>query len=100
MTRGAAWWTASVDRFPDGSPRKCDVWQGPDRIGSATIRPGLDAIRNVELFAAAPQLLDALRVTASNIRSLGPAGALGRVPMPYTEWLALVDAAIAKAEGA
>jgi hypothetical protein len=47
----------------------------------------------------APEMLDALRVTAANIRSLGPAGALDAVPEPYRVWLGVVDAAIAKAEG-
>lgn len=42
-------------------------------------------------------LLEALRVTAENIRSLGPAGALDQVPVPYREWLAVVDAALEKA---
>jgi len=49
------------------------------------------------LFAAAHELLEALKTTAGNIRSLGPAGALGSVPMEYERWLAVVDAAIAKA---
>lgn len=50
------------------------------------------------LMAAAPELLEALKITRGNIASLGPAGAL----TPYTsyqEWLAMVDAAIAKATG-
>ncbi len=51
---------------------------------------------NLALIAAAPDLLEALRTTAGNIRSLGPAGAL---PEPYREWLRVVDEAIAKAEG-
>ncbi len=40
------------------------------------------------------QARDALNVTAGNIRSLGPAGALNGVPMEYREWLALVEAAL------
>lgn len=55
---------------------------------------------NARLIAAAPDMLAALKATAGNIRSLGPAGALSHVPFaPYQEWLAVVDAAIAKAEG-
>lgn len=54
---------------------------------------------DVRLMVAAPDMLEALKTTAGNIRSLGPAGALTRIPMEYREWLAVVDAAIAKAEG-
>ena len=49
-------------------------------------------------LAAVDDLLEALQITRGNIASLGPAGAL----TPYTsyqEWLAMVDAAIAKATG-
>lgn len=48
------------------------------------------------LMASAPEMLKALETTAGNIRSLGPAGALHE---SYTEWLRVVEAAIAKAEG-
>lgn len=41
-------------------------------------------------------MLAVLRVTAGNIRSLGPAGA---IPFEYREWLAAIDAAISLAEG-
>lgn len=51
---------------------------------------------DASLIAAAPSMLDALQVTAGNIRSLGPAGAL---PEPYTVWLRVVEDAIATAEG-
>lgn len=47
------------------------------------------------LIAAAPELLEALKVTAGNIKSLGPAGHL---PEPYTIWLKVVEDAIAKAD--
>lgn len=43
-------------------------------------------------------MLEALRVTAGNIRSLGPAGALGPVYTPYRTWLKVVDEAIRIAE--
>jgi len=46
------------------------------------------------LIAAAPELLEVLQVTAGNIRSLGPAGA---IPHPYKEWLGAVESAIARA---
>lgn len=46
--------------------------------------------------ATIADLLEALRTTAGNIRSLIAAGA---VPKTYEAWLAVVDAAIAKAEG-
>jgi hypothetical protein len=49
------------------------------------------------LIAAAPELLEALRTTRGNVASLGPAGA---IPFEYREWLAMLDAAIAKATGA
>lgn len=62
-------------------------------------QPGGSQPANGRLIAAAPDLLAALKVTAGNIRSLGPAGALGALPEPYKVWLAVVDAAIAKAEG-
>lgn len=39
------------------------------------------------------QARDALDVTAGNIRSLGPAGALDGAPMEYREWLAVVETA-------
>lgn len=42
------------------------------------------------------EMLEALRTTAGNIRSLGPAGALGE---SYREWLRVVEDAIARAEG-
>lgn len=52
----------------------------------------------LELLEHRKELLEALQITRGNIASLGPAGAL----TPYTsyqEWLAMVDAAIAKALG-
>lgn len=47
--------------------------------------------------AAALLLLETLKTTAGNIRSLGPAGALNAVPYPYREWLRVVEAAIGAA---
>ena len=43
------------------------------------------------------QMLEALKTTAGNIRSLGPAGALASVYEPYEKWLALVEDAISEA---
>jgi hypothetical protein len=43
-------------------------------------------------------MLAALEVTLSNIMSLGPAGALKSVPMPYRVWADVVKAAIDKAK--
>lgn len=43
------------------------------------------------------RLVEVLRTTAGNIRSLGPAGALDMVPEPYQRWLAGVEAAINEA---
>lgn len=39
---------------------------------------------------------DALDITAGNIRSLGPAGALNGAPMEYREWLAVVETALGR----
>lgn len=44
-------------------------------------------------------LLAILEVTRGNLRSLGPAGALGPVYAPYTVWLHGVEAALAHAQG-
>lgn len=44
------------------------------------------------------EMLAALQVTLGNIMSLGPAGALESVPMPYRVWADVVKAAIDKAK--
>lgn len=72
-------------------------WQLAYVPASTQIEWPLEA--NARLIAAAPDLLAALKTTAENIRSLGPAGALANVYAPYREWLAVVEAAIAKATG-
>ena len=54
---------------------------------------------NARLIAAAPEMLDVLRITLGNIMSVGPAGHLDDVPMEFREWAAVVSRAIAKAEG-
>jgi hypothetical protein len=53
---------------------------------------------NVALIASAPEMLEVLRTTAGNIRSLGPAGAIEPFT-PYLEWLRVVEEVIAQAEG-
>lgn len=53
---------------------------------------------NARLIAASPAMLEALRTTAGNIRSLGPAGAIEPFT-PYLEWLRLIEETIALATG-
>ena len=43
-------------------------------------------------------MLEALEVTLGNIMSLGPAGALESVPMPYRVWAEVVRSAIERAK--
>lgn len=54
---------------------------------------------NKVLMAAAPDMLEVLKTTLGNIMSLGPAGALESVPMPFRVWAQVVQDVIAKAEG-
>ncbi len=68
-----------------------------DRRSAIVLGDTEEDIALARLLAAAPELLEALKTTASNIRSLGPAGALGPTYEPYKVWLEVVDAAIAKA---
>ena len=65
---------------------------GGNDIGNATAE-------RRDAAAVIADLLDVLKVTAGNIRSLGPAGALSRVYEPYTVWLQAVEDVIRKAEG-
>lgn len=58
-----------------------------------------EADANERLIAAAPELLEALRITRGNVASIGPAGALEPY-YEYREWLRMLDAVIAKATGA
>jgi hypothetical protein len=51
--------------------------------------------RMADLVRQRNALLAALRVTAGNIRSLGPAGALDAIPDSYRIWLQVVEDAIA-----
>lgn len=66
-----------------------------------TVQLGPTALR--ELLALHDEMLETLRTTRGNIRSLGPAGALDALPedlpwMPYRPWLAAVEQAIDHAE--
>lgn len=54
---------------------------------------------NAQLIAAAPDMLEALRICRSNVASIGPAGALEPYA-EYREWLKMLDEVIAKATGA
>lgn len=54
---------------------------------------------NKLLMATSPEMLEVLKTTLGNIMSLGPAGALESVPMPFRVWAEVVKAAIDKAEG-
>lgn len=67
--------------------------EGPDELD-------LCYQENQRLRDAVAFLRGALQTTAGNIRSLGPAGALDAVPMPYREWLLLVETALAHANEA
>lgn len=44
------------------------------------------------------EMLEVLKTTLGNIMSLGPAGALETVPMPFRVWADVVNSAILKAE--
>lgn len=50
-----------------------------------------------DLRSALGDARSALRVTAGNIRDLGPAGA---IPVPYEVWLRIVDEALVAADRA
>lgn len=65
----------------------------------ATQRSDSECHANARLIAAAPEMLEVLQTTLGNIMSLGPAGALESVPMPYRVWADVVRAAISKATG-
>lgn len=86
--------TNIVIRLHTGRPQAEDL-----RICEVATNTWKDEGRhNARLIAAAPELLEALRITRGNVASLGPAGALEPYA-PYREWLAMIDAAIAKATG-
>lgn len=58
-----------------------------------------EAKANATLYATAPEMLDLIKVSIGNVKSLGPAGALDALPTPYREWLAQLEAIYAKATG-
>lgn len=87
-------WRVSHDGIWARSP-----WNAEVRIATILRHSplnGIDSDANARLMAAAPEMLEVLKTTRGNIVSLGSAGAL---PKPYHVWLAVVDEAIAKAEG-
>lgn len=73
------------------SVAQCTRWEGRQP------RPEI-AEANARLIAATPELLEALKTTALNIRSLHGAQH-GVVYEAYSVWLRIVEEAIAKAEG-
>lgn len=61
------------------------------------VQLGPTALR--ELLALHDEMLLALRTSAGNVRSLGPAGAIDCAPFaPYRLWLAMLEQAIRHAE--
>lgn len=76
-------------------PRGEDIAYANENDGSDDCPVRYPVAANAALIAASPTLLDALKVTAGNIRSLGPAGVLGA---EYRVWLRVVEEAIAKSE--
>lgn len=83
------------------APKAPDMPYALDVCGDDYTGYGGEEMRriNMQAISAVPELIEALETTRGNILSLGPAGALDEVPMPYREWLAVVDAALAKALG-
>lgn len=65
-------------------------------IAQLSVHQFAEAIR-AEEAAKRDALVKILKTTAGNIRSLGPAGALDQVPMPYRIWLEEVEKALAAA---
>lgn len=58
-----------------------------------------DRERIAMMFAASPELLEIVRISIGNVRSLGPAGALAKCDQPYREWLTKLEAAYYMATG-
>jgi hypothetical protein len=81
---------------PDQARAAADKLQ---RIVTGAVNANQSAENAAVCAAAANDMLEALKTTAGNISSLGLAGALGPTWLSYAPWLAVVDAAIAKAEG-
>lgn len=70
--------------------------ESPDLVEDEAIAGYVEMAEAALDAVGAWELLEALKTTAGNIRSLGPAGAIRE---PYTPWLGVVEAAIAKSEG-
>lgn len=51
------------------------------------------------LAVGVPGLVEIVRLSIGNVRSLGPAGALAHVHAPYQEWLLALESAYAKVQG-
>lgn len=79
----------AAGEWPDGSEQEGTYHAAAGRLWLAHRQAAEAADR------PAPDVLAILKTTAGNIRSLGPAGALGALPTPYEVWLAEVEAAIA-----
>ena len=84
----------SVDLHPVTGELRVISASGP--VALVAVGPGEH--ENASLIAAAPEMRAILRTTRGNIASLGPAGALSDVYVPYREWLARVDAVLALTE--
>lgn len=90
-TRTPAPWTVAT---PPHDPHAHDVFGAN---GSQVHRGYWGREADARLIAASPRMLEALKVTAGNIRSLmGPCPDV--VFEPYRVWLEVVEAAIAEAE--
>lgn len=89
------WRIAPVSDYVDGSLNIDGGLRG--YVCMAGHRGDETAEANARLIAAAPTMLDALKTTAGNIRSL-LAAASGDVREPYSVWLKVVEDAIQSAE--
>lgn len=93
-------WVIAMQADPKAGWKGLSVESAAGYVANLVMQPGGDNERaNARLIAAAPDLLEILKTTAENVRSLGPCGALGPVFEPYAAWLTQIEAAIAKAEG-
>lgn len=79
-------WPQAIERSRDGYKliTAQNGWEAWQACTAALSQPA----------AADKEMLEALQVTAGNIRSLGLAGA---IPEPYKIWLSVVEDAIVKA---
>jgi hypothetical protein len=91
----AAWHSERAVNFPTGWV----VRRADDSLVAVVGVFGAATESEADLAAAAPELLELIRVSIGNVRSLGPAGALAQVHTPYQEWLAQLEAVYTKATG-